>query len=346
MSRALIDHALLNSGCDDRYNRRKRQYPTLAQYAQLPSDIAAVSDDTLPWCCHGLAFRMATYSDVCEEMFDSWDSLLKFAITTPGWNSEYSNWNNNGDHWAIKWDKFYHFVWLLQCREYFSQNGLKVSFSGHSAPDLFVEDVVRKIYVECTFYQKWWMREAYLEDVLGLIDPNLSIRRTHNIAHPKQSNPFSSDDSFSKALNVVASALAPKQLAAVTAAASITSPQTICVLGNSNFSILLKGNGEYQPDLNNAHGDPALSLPTFISEIIKAKDFENNLKNSHPNIVLVNALGIDFQLSNPTDQFSADELKSQNIDELWIVCCDINDRLATCRHIKKLKRHDYPGWGM
>jgi hypothetical protein len=346
--KALVDWGLNNSGDADRYLRRMTSNPTLTKLGCLPQSLTEISNDRPPWFCHGLAFRMATYSDARDNLFGRWETLLKLAVEAEGWQDEYAHWNKVDNHWAKKWDSFHHFLWLLQCYEYLSQSGLNVSFPasnhGNAMPDLLIKRQGQgEIYAECFFYSKWWPREHFLEELLLKIDHNLSIKRAYNVVTVPSKNPFSSDDQFIIALDQLATALTPNRLAELQAAAQEAYPQNVCEIGD--FAVLLDGEGVYQPS-QNAHGDPAYSWPVFVNEIIKAKKNSNNLKGSRPNMVMVNALGLDFQfsLNNGPGQGSPIELPC-SIDEVWISACGIDATLATCERVRKELRNGYAGSG-
>ena len=319
----------------------------LAEHASLPQDIAGISQEKAPWHCHGLAFRMATYSGENENLFARWNKLLKLPNGRCGWCQELSQWNSEGDHWAKKWDKFYEFLWLLQCIEYFMDAGHGVSFPMNkqtAAPDI---KVTRRdgetVYAECTVFSKWWFNEIFLEDLLGLVDPHLSIRRTHNIARNNANNPFSSSN-FAETLKQVTESLAPHILATTKTEAAKVSP---CSLWKrAGFQIILKGDGEYQADPNNAHGIASHSLPVFLGEIIKAKEKSNNLVDSRPNILLVNGLGVDFQFIMFDKQQALDEFNNDAIDEIWIAACGIDEELRATERIQKFMRHGHASSGL
>ena len=347
--KVLVDRALKNSGDADRYCRRMTSNPTLAELGCLPQRLTEISNHESPWFCHGLAFRMATYSDASDKLFGRWEKLLKLAVEAEGWQDEYAHWNKVADHWAKKWDKLHHFLWLLQCYEYFSRSGHNVSFpasnQSKAMPDLLIKRQGKEqeeIYAECFFYSKWWPREHYFEELLRFVDSNLSIKRVYNVRRDASSNPFcvESDDKFAVALDCIATALTPDRLAELRVAAQQASPQKVCEIGD--FAILLEGTGEYQPGPN-AHGDPAESWPVFVNEIITAKKNSNNLKACRPNVVMVNALGLDFQISLAQGSSTA-ELPC-SIDEIWISACGIDEKLKTCRRVWKELREGYAGSG-
>jgi hypothetical protein len=347
--KVLVDWALKNSGDAERYHRRITTNPTLANLGCLPQKISEISNNEPPWFCHGLAFRMATYSDGSDYLFDRWETLLRLAQQANGWPNEYMNWSSDANHWAKKHDRFHQFLWLLQCYEYFSQLGHRVSFpaSGNSEamPDLSVkrQGQEQELYVECYFYSKWWPREEFLQELLRKIDENLWIERKHNIAYNSAGNPFS-DDQLVNTLDHLLKELTQEKLSKLRVEACEISPQKVCDIGK--FWIELRGEGEYQPDVDNSHGDASYSLPVYLKEIIMAKMNSNNLMNSRPNMVMANATGIDFQFSFPQnlDQLPTIKEIPISLDEVWISICGIDGNLATCQQVLKIWRNGYTGW--
>ena len=219
----LVDRALENSEDADRYCRRMTSNPTLAVLGCLPQNLTEISNDKSPWFCHGLAFRMAIYPDASDHLFGRWETLLNLAQNADGWQDEYAHWSNVADHWARTWDKFHHFLWLLQCYEYFSQRGLIVSFpasNNEAKPDLLIKRQGQEgLYAECFFYSKWRPREHFFEELLRRVDQNLSIKRIYNVGTAPSKKPFSSDCQFIIALDRLATALTPATLAKLRVAA-------------------------------------------------------------------------------------------------------------------------------
>jgi hypothetical protein len=345
--KTLVDWVLENSGDAARYHRRMTANPTLAKLGCLPRELTDISNHECPWYCHGLAFRMATYSDDKDYFFDRWETLLKLAQKAKGWDGEYARWSNSADHWAKKWDKFEQFIWMLQCYEYFSERGHKVSFpvSNGASPDLLVErQGLGKIYAECYFYSKWWMQKGYLWELLRKIDENLSIKHTHNVKIDPSKNPFLEGKQFVTAFGQLAEALTPVRLAELRVAAKEITPQTVCEFGDNKF--LLDGEGYYGGSLN-AQGDEAVSLPIYLNEIIMAKKDKNNLNGSRPNIVMANTIIEDFQLGFPKSQdlVPANLVLPVDIDEVRISICGFAGKLEACQQVLKIWRNGYAGCG-
>ena len=96
------------------------------------------------------------------------------------------------------------------------------------------------------------------------------------------------------------------------------------------LKLLMEGEGEYQPNLNNAHGNPDFSADVYIKEIIDNKKDKNDLKNHRPNCLMVNGLGVDFQ-----NLFISNRVKNLNyedevIDSLILNACGIDEKLVDC----------------
>lgn len=187
------------------------------------------------------------------------------------------------------------------------------------------------MFVECYFYTKWWAHEHFIEDLLRAIDLNLIVKRTHNIGFTPRDNPMSGNscDPFVKMLAELEESLTQENLDALRAAAGDTSPQLVRKIGA--FSVWIEGCGEYQPS-HNAHGDRSDSWPIFYKEIINAKSNSNGLSVHHPNLVMVNGLGLDFQHSfNDQNQ---DPVLPASLDKIWIFNCGIDDKIETCNSLK------------
>ncbi len=342
----LIDRLLTREGCEDRYLKRKELYSELEARACLPSELAKISNDEPPWYCHGLAFRMATFSNGSEEIFTLLNKLIASAEGCCGWNLELKKWTGENDHWAKKWDKYFHFLWLLQCVEYFKDCGYKVTFpgnNGNAAPDLKIHrDKGDPVFVECTVYSKWWLNECFLEDILFAIDNRLSIHRTSNIARDASSNPFF-ERNLPETLKKIARVMTPEFLEKARMKADKVSPQILYECNDHDFKVLIEGDGEYQPDPDNAHGNARCSMPVYLNEIIKSKEGQNDLSKSRPNILMVNGLGLDFHFGISCGEQIVDKLESDEIDEVWISECGINDLMRADKLKKRIIRQSYAG---
>ena len=332
-AKALIKSALEFSANKDSYWRRRTSNPLLSELGKLPDEIDEIICDQKPNFCHSLALRMATYSDNSDNLFKRWNTLLENAKKADGWENEYENWSNENNHWAIEWDRFNQFLWFLQCFEYFSENSQSVSFptSKEKAPDLCVQKANgKKVFVECYYYTKWWGREHFLEDLLNAIDTKLKIKRKYNFSYKESGNPMA-DKNFVETLAILKDNFTEAKLLEHRTNAGIVSPQLVCDIGD--FSILLEGNGEYQPDDNNAQGDPSNSRDVFLQEIINHKKDKNDLGCHHPNLLMVNSLGLDFQLIFDEKIQNVDFSKvdwPESLDKVRIYKCGINDRVSNC----------------
>lgn len=310
-----------NKKYETRFIERKQKYTLIANY--VPDSYEKIICDNDPWFCHGLAFRMATFSDEYEQVFLRLNSLLKLSENLEGWKNESKN---TGITWAVNYDEFFQHVWMLQCVEYFFEKGNKVKFPGRQgkkSPDLKITtDNCDEFFVECYVYSKWWFIELFLEHVIQLIDPNLSLERTYNIKLD------GAKDNFHQILEKIGEATEPSSLEEARKIASKESPHII--YNEKGLKLLIYGNGEYQPDLDNAHGDPSLSANVYLNEIIGNKENNNDLAVHRPNRLMVNGLGYDFQRIFFSNRVKDLSFKSNNIDKLIINACGIDEQLTDC----------------
>lgn len=327
-ARSFVQQALDNAADEHRFESRKKKYPLLNELGCLPSGLDGILRDCGPSVFHGLAFRMATYEGEC--LFRRWEQLLSQACKFGGWDGEYSNWNSQQDHWAIKWNRFNQFLWMMQCAEYFAGEGGEVSFPYSSSDEAMPDILVRngdgsQFYVECYHYTKWWGTEQMVKDLLSAVDKHLYIERFGNL--PYDNNPFADDPE--KIFAELYKHLNPDQLAELKQQAHFETPVEVCELGD--FVVLLEGPGTYCPR-HNAHGDPRESWPVFQKEILRKKANENGLPKHRPNLLLVNCLAIDFQLS--LEQHSNDLRLPWSLDELWLCSCGVDGDIASSSKVK------------
>lgn len=333
-AQSFVRQVLENSADQCRLESRRNAFPLLTKLGCVPSSLDEILFDSCPSVFHSLAYRMATYNG--DSLFHRWESLLSQASECEGWESEYSNWSSQQDHWAMKWNKFSQFLWMLQSYEYFANTGGKVSFpysTTMAKPDIHVKcRDGSELYVECYHYTKWWGTEHLVEDLLCALDKNLRIERMHNLKY--DNNPFAdtADKAVVEALAELGRHLDPITLEGLRAKAQKETPVEVCKLGD--FIVLLDGPGDYRAR-DNANGDSNESWHVFREEILRTKAESNDLGNHKPNLLLVNCLGVDFQISlNETSEVSC---LPSTLDEVWFCTCGINDKIEKSRRLRVRK---------
>lgn len=330
-ARSLVWQALENAADKRRFESRRNACPFLTKLGCLPSGLDGILIDKCPSVFHCLAFRMATYNS--ESLFRRWEQLLSQACGFEGWEREYSNWSSDQDHWAIKWNKFNQFLWMLQCCEFFAKKGTKVSFpysKTMAKPDIHVKySDGSELYVECYHYTKWWGIEQLVEDLLTALDRNLRIERMHNLTYNNNRFVGDPDTAVVEMLGELHIHLNPNRLAELKEQAQIETPIEVCELGN--FVVLLDGPGSYSARPNR-HGDPNFSWPVFRDEILRSKAKSNGLPKHKPNLLLVNCLGIDFQ--NSLNENSKVSCLPSSLDEVWFCACGIDGKIETSPQLR------------
>jgi hypothetical protein len=319
--RKTIQNVLKNPIYEQTYNERVSRYGNLSEF--VPVEYSVITNGNKPWFVHGLAFRMATYSLENDIIFQRLNNLIEIAKRLDGWENELKN---TGLSWSYNYDEFFHFLWMLQCMEYFLDKDFAVRFSGTTKrkhPDLTVEPRNKgAFFAECYVYSKWWFKEAFLEDIVRLLHPNLRIERIYNLKSKNKGN------TINELLDDIGNVIAQDKLEAAEKEAAVRSPYLLKESGG--IRLVLEGAGEYQASTN-AHGDPVESANAYLNEIVKYKEKKNDLKSHRPNVLRVNGLGVDFQniFTEGTENLS---FESFSIDKVVLFACGIDAKISECHH--------------
>lgn len=304
------------------FKKRLQMYSEVAKY--VPANYDEIASGKAPWFCHGLAFRMATYTESGEVIFQRLNYLLLMAKELSGWNNESKNISN----WSENYDGFFHILWMLQCVEYFVDRGDKVQFAdkkGYASPDLkIITKSGDEFYVECYVYSKWWFFEELITYLLEMSDPNLYLERTHNI---KVNN---LNKSFEDLLVEVWGVIEEDKLEEAREEASKKSPYVM--FRKNGIQIIMKGEGEMDANPNNTQGDPGYSAGFYIDEIVRHKENKNALDENQQNCLMVNGLGVDYQHIFFSKRVEKLTFTSLNINELKIYACGIDKKLEDCQY--------------
>jgi hypothetical protein len=209
---------------------------------------------------------------------------------------------------------------MLQCFQYFKQAGAQIEFlakRGEAAPDLKVTPRHRPndaFYVECYVYSKWWFVEVFLEELITVVGSDLRLRRTFNLPGSTLST-------------------LEKKSAFLHAFAAVLTANALARARSDGYPTILHEENDWQLVLghfprNNPQGAAAKSVPTFLKEIVGAKEGRNGLAVHHPNLLMANGLGPDFQLGfDHIDRASFVALNLVSIDAILAAACGIGSPL-------------------
>ncbi len=307
----------------EQFYHRKQKYHSINEY--LPVCYENIVNENHPWFCHCLAFRIATYPTSAERLFERLNSLLEMVGNVEGWINESKN---IGDLWSKNYDSFFHTLWMFQCIEYFKDRGNDVIFpskKGKKSPDLkIITNNNDEFYVECYVYSKRWFVETFINDIINLLDPNLYLERVYNI------NLGIDKSGFNEILEDICNITNKSEIDKAKKLASENSPHIMYC--NKGIKLLMEGEIGNKPNPNNAHGDPSFSANIYLNEIIKHKENKNDLSEHHPNCLMVNGLGVDFQNLFTSNRIKKLSYKSNNIDKLKIYACGIDKKLSECSY--------------
>lgn len=173
--RDLLSTVIGRPELEERYRQRRDRYSELRAFVPATVDKVVIAD--APLACHGLGWRMATWSS--ENPLARLNGLIGRAKSACGWRREGRNWR----HDALRdVDRFHQLLWMLLCFEFFADAGADVEFAANdrAAPDLRVSSALCSqgwFHVECYFFTKWWGHETFLFDLLRMIDPKLRVIR-------------------------------------------------------------------------------------------------------------------------------------------------------------------------
>lgn len=151
------------------------------------------------------------------------------------------------------------------------------------------------------------------------LGPDLCVQRSFNVPLTDKSAIL---DVFDKVLTEGALAKSRKE-------AQLRHP--VILHEESDWQLVVVGPGLREPR-NMPHGDTANSLPVFLREIVKAKKDENGLSRHHPNLLMANGLGVDFQRSlDEADRVGLSTVYFANLDSMLVAACGIDSSLNTCK---------------
>ena len=299
---------------------RLERFPAIG--TAFPLDRLRSSSGTPPYYCHYLAWRLGTWND--DALFMRLEELFREAQALPNWSAQASLLTSAdfADFWSL--------VWQLQVAEYLCSIGSSVSWWGVSGPDLSVEVENERWFVECYVYRKSFGLMLFIEEVLGQVDPSISVKYDLCL-------PFSlpTDGERASFLDDFLFPFRDPAFVPDALARSADAYPEVLRQHESGLIAYVEGSdpANYVPDrVPNRTGDPQTYLEVALSETLRAKQNANLLATHHPNLVVANyALSKDFQLalvraddmglSLPTIELGP------NIDALAIGATGIDERL-------------------
>ena len=268
----------------DRVRTRLERYPEIAR--AFPEEVLKKDWEKPPYYCHGMAWRLGTWSDGSEGTFARLNQLLCLAGSIPNWENEESvlGMPDYGTFWSV--------IWQLQVAEHLCRIGTGVRWGEASGgPDLSVEIAAERWFVECYNVQKSYGLESFLEECLS------KILDGHNL-YPERNSflPFSLPRGRRVAsfLDWMLEPFCDRCYLDEARRSDVRlvyqEPGCVCVQ--------LTDPNDYKPNPDNASGEPECHVRVMLEETIRYKKDKNQLGQHHPNILAVNLLLTDSQAAN------------------------------------------------
>jgi hypothetical protein len=236
-----------------------------------------------------------------EDEADRLNELLALGSELDGWKREFRSLKPRpgiGEYWSL--------VWQLQIAEFLTGLGADVRWQPRGGPDLLARRGSEPHYIECYCPTKAWGIECFLTDLVIKTDPKLSVSRVRNLRSPFA---CSSDAEIESLLDRALSPLLDELwLAECRRQAECRYPVMVydAEQHGHRFSIVMEGTDAraYYPPADvpgkgaqNKHGTPAISLQNYLEEFTRNKEAKNKMELCRPNLLAMNARGLDWQLA-------------------------------------------------
>ncbi|MDQ6971116.1 MAG: hypothetical protein Q9M30_00555 [Mariprofundaceae bacterium] len=315
----------------NRVGKRLEEFSHIQSH--FPEKVLRKGINKPPYYCHYMAWRLGTWPDNNDDLFELFDRLLGIASGLENWKKEFSNFKSSCD-----FAEFWSLLWQLQVAHFFMQSG-DASWNP-KGPDLAVRTGHGTFYVECYAYRKSFGVENFIEELMRKVDKNIRVEHQSNLpfALPSDNtrNQFL-DELFHPYLN-------PEYLDNKRKEAQQSWPANLHVPVNAkNFRVYLEGPTQaYAPGLN-ASGGPSNYRALAIKEGIESKKNSNDLVNHRPNILAINyLLSPDYQMSCNALAEMGEKLPSidfgKSLDAVLLASCGIDCKLSSNNSLPILTR--------
>ena len=302
----------------ERVGYHYKRYPAIGR--AFPLEKLKRGCESPPYYCHYMAWRLGTWTDEDEPLFQRLEELLCCAEALPDWKSEEPLLSNTdfGAFWSL--------VWQLQVAEYLCTVGSDVRWA-KSGPDLSVQVGGERWFVECYTYQKSFGLLEFLNELLENIDPAVCTR--YDRCLPFQ---LPCGTGWTEFLDEILSPfLDPAYLTNAKECAKHEYPVVLYKHPSSSLYVYVEGSDvdAYTPGIvPNVGGDSQRYLEVALKEAVGAKKDKNALKKHRPNLLAVNyLLSTDYQLARSSRETLTLPEIEPNIDVLAVSAARIDERL-------------------
>ena len=312
-------------------DQRLERYPAIRDAFSM--EVLRAAEESPPYYCHYMAWRLGTWSAESEGCLASLDKLLASAAKLPNWENEKSVLNDG--EYATYWS----LLWQLQVAAKLRAVGRNVMWAGpEGGPDLSVEVDGQQWHVECYVMRKSYFLLQFLQECLSKI-----LRRS-----VQDDYRLFARMSLPEAGKFLDDKLEPYCEASRREEAS---GKYVTIVYGDQCSVEVVEE-EWETDKSNEtvetgrrsrarSGSPEQHVATMLKEAVSNKQDSNSLCDHHPNVLAVNLLLTNAEAAEYHDRDGnmiarcAPELPDA-LDVLAVANCGIdasvpNLRIAACR---------------
>ena len=314
----------------ERVNERLGCYPAIREAFSM--EVLRAAEESPPYYCHYMAWRLGTWSVESEGCLANLDNLLASAAELPNWEAEDSVLKNG--EYATYWS----LLWQLQVAAKLRAVGRNVTWAGpDGGPDLSADVDGERWHVECHVPRKSYFLLQFLQECLSKI-LGLSVQEDYP--------PFARM-SLPEPSRFLDAKLEPYCDASRREAASA---KYVTIVYEDQCSVEV---AEEEWDTNESddsvdgrrrllgqRGAPEQHVTAMLKGAVSSKGESNSLGDHHPNVLAVNLLLTDAEAAEYHDRDGnmiagcAPELPTA-LDVLAVANCGIdtsvpNLRIAAC----------------
>ncbi|MDE2927209.1 MAG: hypothetical protein OXT71_12490 [Acidobacteriota bacterium] len=315
----------------DRVSQRLERYPAIRDAFSM--EVLRAAEESSPYYCHYMAWRLGTWSVESEGCLANLDNLLASAAELPNWEHEESVLKNG--EYATYWS----LLWQLQVAAKLRSVGRNVMWGGPAGgPDLSVEVDGKRWHVECHVPRKSYFLLQFLQECLSkILGP--SVQEDYPLFAPM---PLPEPSRF------LDDKLEPY---CDTSRREAASAKCVTIVCEDQCSVEVV---EEEWDTNESDdtvderrralmrwGSPEQHVTAMLKGAVSSKGESNSLGDNHPNVLAVNLLLTNAEAAEYHDRDGnmiagcAPDLPDA-LDVLAVANCGIdasvpNLRIAACR---------------
>ena len=267
----------------ERVNQRLGRYPAIRKAFSM--EVLRAAEESPPYYCHYMAWRLGTWSAESEGCLANLDKLLASAAELPNWENEESVLNNG--EYATYWS----LLWPLQVAAKLRAVGRNVTWGGpDGGPDLSVEVDGRRWYVECYVTRKSYYLLQFLQECLSKI-LRLSVQDDYplfsRMSLPKADK---ADQFLDDKLEPYCDASRREEARAKCVTIMYEDQCSVEVAEEEWETNESDDTVERRRRSRGRRGSPEQHVTTMLKEAVSNKQDSNSLCDRHPNVLAVNLL--------------------------------------------------------